>query len=205
MDGSKRHRRVPRQERSRFTVECILIGTSQVMVDQGYAGLSTNRVAEVSGVGISTVYQYFPNKQALVMALLDRHALAQMHAVLDVIAVSAERGLLEVCRAAFQALSEVHRQDRDLQVALLGCLDEFRHEGQVLEARQRVIEGVRQLIRSRSGAEPPPNAAWMAVMAGEGVVHAAMVESPTLLTDPDFLEQGAQLLYRYLAGFEAGA
>lgn len=50
------------QERSRMTVEAILDATARVLVREGYARTSTNRVAAVAGVSIGSLYQYFPNK-----------------------------------------------------------------------------------------------------------------------------------------------
>ena len=58
-------RRQPRQERSRATVDAILTATTQVLMERGYAGLTTNRVAEVAGASIGSLYQYFPNKESM--------------------------------------------------------------------------------------------------------------------------------------------
>lgn len=59
-------RRKPRQSRSRATVDAILQATAQVLVRDGYQKATTNRIAERAGVSVGTLYQYFPNKDALV-------------------------------------------------------------------------------------------------------------------------------------------
>lgn len=64
-----RQRKQPVQERSRATVEAVLEATLQVLLREGLAGLTTTRVAERAGVSVGTLYQYFPDKQSLVMAL----------------------------------------------------------------------------------------------------------------------------------------
>ena len=61
------------QERSRSTVDALLEATARVLVKEGYDRASTNRIAEVAGVSIGSLYQYFPNKEALVAAVIDRH------------------------------------------------------------------------------------------------------------------------------------
>ena len=59
-------RKPPKQQRSRATVEAFLAATARVLVREGYEKASTNRVAEVSGYGIGSLYEYFPNKESLV-------------------------------------------------------------------------------------------------------------------------------------------
>ena len=55
------------------TVEAIAEATIQVLLTDGLDRLTTNRVAERAGVSVGTLYQYYPNKQALLFALLDDH------------------------------------------------------------------------------------------------------------------------------------
>jgi AcrR family transcriptional regulator len=54
-------------------VDAILGGAAQVFEDRGYAAGTTNRIAEIAGVSIGTLYQYFASKEALAVALLERH------------------------------------------------------------------------------------------------------------------------------------
>ncbi|WP_030170014.1 TetR/AcrR family transcriptional regulator [Spirillospora albida] len=67
-------RRIPRQERSRQTVERILDAATRVLGERGYDGASTNRIASAAGISNGSLYQYFPNKDAIVVAVLDRFA-----------------------------------------------------------------------------------------------------------------------------------
>src|SRR5258707_15013262 len=60
------------QERSRFTVDALLEATARILVKEGYDRASTNRIAEVAGVSIGSLYQYFPSKEALVAAGMER-------------------------------------------------------------------------------------------------------------------------------------
>lgn len=66
-------RKQARQARSQQTVEAILAGGARVLKSHGYAHASTNRIAEAAGVSVGSLYQYFPSKEAIVAALIERH------------------------------------------------------------------------------------------------------------------------------------
>ena len=63
-------RKEPSQSRSQRTVEIILQAATRVLAKESLAGFNTNRVAEVAGISVGSLYQYFPNKDALVTALI---------------------------------------------------------------------------------------------------------------------------------------
>src|SRR5262245_11504629 len=65
-------RKLPLQERSRATVDAIVIATTQLLLEQGYDSLTTAQVAARAGVSVGSLYQYFPNKAALATALVER-------------------------------------------------------------------------------------------------------------------------------------
>jgi AcrR family transcriptional regulator len=66
-------RKEPRQARSRATIDAVLDAAAHILGDRGWTGLTTNAVAEMAGVSIGSLYQYFPNKLALIEAVRRRH------------------------------------------------------------------------------------------------------------------------------------
>ncbi|QUQ63957.1 TetR/AcrR family transcriptional regulator [Kutzneria sp. CA-103260] len=66
-------RRKPRQVRAELTRERILAAAAHVFVEHGYAAGTTNRIAERAGISIGSLYQYYPNKDAILAELLVRH------------------------------------------------------------------------------------------------------------------------------------
>jgi AcrR family transcriptional regulator len=66
-------RRVPSQDRSRKRVDAILDGLAELMVERGFEAINTHHVAERANVPVGTLYQFFPNKYALVSALSRRY------------------------------------------------------------------------------------------------------------------------------------
>lgn len=97
-------RKAPRQRRSAHTVEAILEAAALVLEADGLEGFNTNAVARRAGASIGTLYQYFPSKDALTLALLQR-----------------EEG---VFRDAAQAASELP----DWQAALARFIDVCAHQ-----------------------------------------------------------------------------
>jgi AcrR family transcriptional regulator len=61
------------QERSKFTVETIYEAAVQVFTENGYDGATTDLIAERAGVSVGTLYQYFPNKKAILIGIWDRN------------------------------------------------------------------------------------------------------------------------------------
>ncbi len=72
---------MPVQERSIDTVQSIHEATIQVLLQVGSEKLTTVRVAERAGVSVGTMYQYYPNKQALLYTVLEEHLTALMEEV----------------------------------------------------------------------------------------------------------------------------
>ncbi len=77
MTSSSRNQLKPRkrpvQARSEATVAALFEASIQVLLAVGYRKLTTTRVAERAGVSVGTLYQYFPNRQALIMSVIERY------------------------------------------------------------------------------------------------------------------------------------
>ena len=65
-------RKTPTQSRSEDTVNVILEGAAHILEAHGLSGYNTNRIAERAGVSIGSLYQYFPSKDAVTSALIER-------------------------------------------------------------------------------------------------------------------------------------
>lgn len=87
-------RKEPRQGRSRATLDAILDAAAHILGERGWVGLTTNATAEVAGVSIGSLYQYFPNKLALIEAVRRRH----FDAVLAVLRAAADPKMARVRR-----------------------------------------------------------------------------------------------------------
>lgn len=116
-------RKAPRQARSAATVDAIFEATVQVLLAEGTARLTTTRVAARAGVSIGTMYQYFPNKRALLLALFDRHMGSVVDAVEAACVVSHGEPLTEIAQAlvaAFMAMVQSRPQESQAAFSLTG-------------------------------------------------------------------------------------
>lgn len=97
-DSAKRRR--PRQERAAQTVERIMDTTLDLILKEGYTALTTNRVAKEARVNISSLYQYFPNKYSIALAIYEKAAselAAMIHkTMLDELNTPMEIGLTRI-------------------------------------------------------------------------------------------------------------
>ncbi len=83
MDKTSRYipRKRPVQSRSRATYDAILDAAAQVLADQGYPASTTNKIADRAGVSIGSLYEYFPSKEAVFTALIEKHDQAMADSV----------------------------------------------------------------------------------------------------------------------------
>src|SRR5215469_16945245 len=106
------------QSRSRVTVDALIEATARILVSEGYDRASTNRIARVAGVSIGSLYQYFPNKEALVAAVLDRHAAELRQFARGVVLGIAMQPVDAAVRALVKVGIDAHRVDPKLHRVL---------------------------------------------------------------------------------------
>jgi AcrR family transcriptional regulator len=193
-------RKQPLQKRSQETVDAILAATAQVLVRHGYEGANTNRIAEAAGVSVGSLYQYFPSKEALVTALIERHMEAMWQLIVESAAKVAnaplEVAVREVIGAIFAAHASSPRLSRVLreQVPRVGALRQMN------EVNQRCIELVLANLEARRADITPrdrPLAAYVVVHTVDTLAHCALERHGTV-DHAALLEETTQIVLRYL-------
>jgi AcrR family transcriptional regulator len=107
-------RREPRQQRSRQTVEAVLDAVPRLLRRNGAHAITTNRVAEAAGVSIGSLYQYFPDKQAIFLALHDRHVDVVRQVIEQTMTDCALASIDEFTGELVERLANVHAKDAEL-------------------------------------------------------------------------------------------
>lgn len=143
-------RKCPRQARSAVTVDAIFEGTIQVLLSAGSTRLNTTRVAERAGVSVGTLYQYFPNKQSLLLAVLERY-LENLMATLEA-ACNDHRGApAEVMtEGAVKAYLQVKAEEPEVSRALYLVALELDERGLVEAAIRRAEHAIATMLSTAS-------------------------------------------------------
>jgi AcrR family transcriptional regulator len=144
-------RKAPKQARSEEMVSCILAGATRVLRSMRLADATTNRIAEVAGVSVGSVYQYFGSKEAIASMLFCRHlkesALVLRRVRIESRGYSAEKRL----RMPFVELLRDHRADRMLHHNLMGVMEASR----AADDAQALIKEIVDEIAAVLGEEFP--------------------------------------------------
>lgn len=197
-------RKNPAQERSRATVDALIEATARILVKEGFDKASTNRIAEKAGVSIGSLYQYFPSKEALVAAVIDRHNQELMQVVHAALAEVAALPIEEAVRRLVAVAIEAHRIDPKLhrvlaeQIPRTGRLERVETFNRETYALFRAyLEGRRDELRNVD----LHLAAFVCVTSIEALTHTAVLHRSDILSDESvgtLVDEATRLLIRYL-------
>ncbi len=180
-------RKLPRQDRSRALVEAILEAAARILVSRGREAVTTNSVALVAGASIGSLYQYFPNREAILAAVASEHARRLYDCVADVDIDEADT-LAEAVTLIVAGLFAAHAINPALHVALEGDLrrDHAYHRGNSKHAGTRpafvaLILALPQTMLDEIKVAPPERAAPVVAEIAHGLAHVAIgdPEMPT--------------------------
>lgn len=192
-------RRTPRQRRSQQTVDVILDATARVLVREGLPKLTTNRVAKVAGVSIGSLYQYFPNKDALVLAVAQRHS-QRMQAMLAEHTVKfATASVQDAVRTYVHATLEAHAIEPELQRALLPAIvGGLEHFADLQRNVVGLVEAWLELHRDEILPRDLHAAAYILVTSVESIIHGSFAEPFTDIDLEEVADEVVDLVLRYL-------
>ena len=150
-------RKSPVQARSAASVHSILEATLQVLLDVGSERLTTTRVAARAGVSVGTLYQYFPNKSALLLAVLKRHLSEIFDRVEAVCQEQKGSSLAQMATALIEAFLEVKMRNAKTSVALYTVsseLDRAKIVQQMGSRSNQAIVGMLKTAREPLTTDP---------------------------------------------------
>jgi AcrR family transcriptional regulator len=189
-------RRSPKQERAQGTVDVILQAAACILEVDGAAALTTNAIAARAGVSIGSLYEYFPSKQAVLVALARRQLLGDRASFSRIVREGAGKDIPGRARDAIRALLKLEASEQNVRGVTMPTLigqglqrelaDPVRA---VAEELARTDETVRQL---------PRQAIFVLTRAVVGTVRAACSEERELLMDPDFEDELVRLVEAFV-------
>lgn len=195
-------RKQPRQQRSQFTFEAILDAAARLFERDGYKNTTTNKIAELAGVSIGTLYHYIPNKDALLYALDERHLRHNMDALMAQFAIlrSDDPPLADTVRQIVTGLAYGHRDEKHLNRMLFLQA----HRTPDIMRRMRDLEEVLateveyHLRRMNVGGPDPYLTALLVVQAVGAQIHGAIIEPPPGRTMEDCIDTVVDMWVRAL-------
>lgn len=197
-------RKPPVQKRSRATVNDILSAAAQVFETFGYAAGTTNRIAKRTGVAIGTLYQYFPSKEAIAVALLERHVSDTDHRLHEWVGhmVAEQQSLRTALIEYVKGMMDVHSGQPRLQHILLEetPLPDRVHQT-LLEAERRAAKTVAGLLRLYPEVQRPnlKQAGFVITQTVESLTHRfAAHPDEQFITWTDFVNEMVTMLVAYL-------
>ncbi len=192
------------QKRSRLTVDTLLQATARVLVKDGYDRASTNRIAHVAGVSIGSLYQYFPSKEALVAAVIDRQTQEVMRLAGDALIKVAMQPVEEAIRQLVKLGIDTHRVNPKLHRVLTEQVPRVGRLENVQAIDRQVYALVRAYLdahRDEIQVDDVELAAFVCVTTVEALTHAAVIYRPDVLSDEKaniFIDEVTRLVLRYL-------
>ncbi len=197
------------------TVEAIFTATAQIVGKDGETAVTTNRIAQVAGFSIGTLYQYFPSKESILLAMVERErerVQGQIQQLLDE-AVAARRDVREVLRDMVRLL-----------VGAFGTGGRSRVGKAMVRLGWRIDHHDRITAALREGAErnalalsrlvdegdatvraPTPAMMFVATRAVMGAIRSASLEGSPLLGTPVFEDELVRMLWGLLRSDSAPA
>jgi AcrR family transcriptional regulator len=193
-------RRSPRQQRAQRTVDAVLDSVARLLKRGGVAAVTTNRIAEVAGVSIGSVYQYFPNKQAIFTALLDRHHEAMARLVEATLAERADAPFDDVVRGLVEAMVAAHAADPELHQMLFTQVPQRPDVDHAIKARVRGAFRAAIESRAKGPASPRDLERMLFVLSHmvEALTHAAVLHRPARMSLAAASDEAVRAVLAYL-------
>ncbi|HVV40307.1 MAG TPA: TetR/AcrR family transcriptional regulator [Nitrobacter sp.] len=187
-----------------MTVDALVEATARILVREGFDKASTNHIADVAGVSVGSLYQYFPGKEALVAAVIERHQQEIMKTVRGELAEVSSQPVETAVRKMIVAAIKAHRVNPKLhrvlaeQIPRVGKLKDVE-----IFSRQNFIL-FRTYLESRLDelrVDDLELASFVCVTTIEALTHNAVLHETEVLSDKTMealVNAGTRLVTGYL-------
>ena len=193
-------KKTPTQPRARRTVERIVAATAELIEEQGLDALTTNKVAERANVNIASLYQYFPNKQALLSALLQQYWQDLARVLNDLLDQLGDVSVDESTRLWAQLGIQHFRNQGGVLVELLRHPSQLAALPEGREFEHRLMEAMRRFLtrqRDRLNVPDLDRAIYVAFQACAAILSRHLLEPMPYYRDDEIVEELARLMRGY--------
>jgi AcrR family transcriptional regulator len=201
---SETMRKLPTQERARRTIAAIFQATAQIVDKEGAEALTTNKIARTAGVSIGTLYQYFPTKEAIVVAMIGQERqrlMAEMQAMLGD-ALQGQGDLKTLIRGRIRTLIEAFGLGTQLNRTMIRLAWQMDHHEMVAQAQREVADKLAiamTQLRQPGLRAPSPAMLFVATRSVIGVIRSASLENSPLLGTPELEDELVRMVWSLVA------
>ncbi len=190
----------PTQPRAQRTVERIIEATRALVIERGVDGVTTNKVAERAAVNIASLYQYFPNKEALLGAVVESYFRTVTRAANDLLDALGDVSVEDSTRLWARLAVEQFRANGGFLAELMRNQNMFIALPAGRELEHRLMEAMRRfLLRQRDKLSVPDleRAIYIGFNACNAVLTRHLLEPVPYYRDEEIVEELARLMARY--------
>jgi AcrR family transcriptional regulator len=198
-------RKLPQQERSRALVARVREACLRILDEEGASALTTNRIAQVAGVAIGSIYQYFPNKEAIVAGVYEEVIEAELAAMrkwgerLD--QLSLENAIRLLIEKALERENRLMKLDREFYRRYHRSFDLSSRWGRGAHDPAIAVDALAQLLereRHKLRVRDLQLAAHLMARGVRAIIWLTLEERPEYISDPALVDELVDLSLRYL-------
>lgn len=194
-------RNTPKQPRAQRTVERIISAAEKEIVENGMEVLSTNRIAQRANINIATLYQYFPHKESILDALVQKYMHNLTRYLNDLLDGLDQCGIEDSSRLWTQAGIHFFRSNDQIFLEIFQHASTSPNNHSVKQLENRLMESMRRFLtrnREQLNVSNLDNSIYVAFYAATAVIAKHLAEPIPYLTDEEIIEEVAKLISAYL-------
>jgi AcrR family transcriptional regulator len=195
-------RKLPRQTRSKATVDAIVTAAARILVRDGYQGANVNTIAELAGVGVGSLYQYFPSKEAVVAAVIKRHSDQMIEVFQDGLAALAFLPMPAACRGIVRRALLAYAVDPRLRAVIVEEVPDlvaFAKSRDFDDTLAFMLRGYFVFHADRIRPKNVDLAVKIVATAAEAAITRVIVDHPELVDSEELIDEITALILGYVA------
>jgi AcrR family transcriptional regulator len=196
-------RKKPLQTRSTVTVDAIVEATIRILRRDGWSACTTTRIAALAGVSVGSLYQYFPNRNAIAVEIVRQRTRTYLAAVIDA-DLSAAAAPADAVEAAIAAFVIEKRKSLDVSFALRDALPEVQGRQAIIEEARRFVPALQAKLAAAGAGTADTAQLAIALAAVEGAVWEMMAQDEAALGRPEAIAALSRV-FRAAAGLSPAA
>jgi AcrR family transcriptional regulator len=201
-------RRAPKQARAKATVEVMLDAAAKLMKEEGYAALTTTRIAKRAGTSVGSVYQYFPNSESIAIALVEDRSLRLADAAREELRELMNAPLEELMPRSVETLIDLYTENKSVLIDLVDADPKLRSVAQSLAAELlnfSTYQGYLTRHLEELGVEDIELAVRITGLVGVSVARAFVAAPEAPVPKEVFAREVGKMLTRYLSADDSTA